>query len=569
MFRKKINGKLRITLVSASLVITSFISYSFVDAYFEVSKNLDIFSSVFREINMYYVDSVEPGKLMKKGIDEMLECLDPYTNFIPESDMEDYRYMTTGQYGGIGAMIRQKDDFIIISEPYEGFPAQKSGLMAGDLILEIDGKSVKGKRTDDISHILKGSPGTKVKLLIKREGSEKNLEKELTREEIKIKSVPWSGFVRNGIGYIRLNSFTENAGRDIGNALKQLKGDGTLNGVVLDLRGNPGGLLFEAVNVANVFISKGKSIVSTRGKVRESERNYKAINEAIDTDVPLVVLVNRGSASASEIVSGSIQDLDRGVIIGQRTFGKGLVQTTRPLPYNAQIKITTAKYYIPSGRCIQALDYSHRNDDGSVGKIPDSLVTSFTTSTGRIVYNGGGIQPDIVMPQEKFSNITSSLISKGIIFDFASEYVRKHPTLTSTEVELTEADFRDFQDFLSRKQYDYSTKSEKSLEEFAKNAEEEKYYSVLKNDIEQLKEKLTHDKQEDVLRNRKEIIELLEEEIASRYFYQVGRIRKSLAHDPELEKAIEVLKDKSLYKGILNGEIKIDASANELPEDQK
>jgi carboxyl-terminal processing protease len=402
-----------------------------------------------------------------------------------------------------------------------------------------------------------------VNLLIKRSGITENFENEITREEIKIKSVPYSGIIRDGIGSIRLNSFTENAGRDIGNALKELKAGGDLQGIVLDLRGNPGGLLNEAVNVSNVFVDKGKEIVSTRGKVRESVRSYKANNEAIDKDVPLVVLVSSGSASASEIVSGTIQDLDRGIIIGQRTFGKGLVQTTRQLPYNTQLKITTAKYYIPSGRCIQALDYSHRNEDGSVGKVPDSLVTTFRTKAGRIVYYGGGVLPDIVMQQEKLSNISASLLSKGIIFDFATDYVRKNPVYATTDVNLTDADFKEFQEFISSRSYDYSTKSEKSLDEFAKNAEEEKYYSELKNDIDQLKLKLAHDKQEDVLKNRNEIIELLEEEIAARYFYQVGRIRKSLAHDPELEKAIEILKDKSYYDGILSGVIKADASTEE------
>ena len=318
MMIKKFIRKYQIAVTAIAVSISSIVGYSFVDDYFEVSKNLDIFATMFREINIYYVDPVDPGKLMKKGIDEMLSDLDPYTNFIPESDIEDYRFMTTGQYGGIGAVIRQKGEFAVISDPYEGFPAQKSGLISGDIILEIDGRSAKGKKTDEISHTLKGSPGTQVKLLIRREGEDTTFIKTLTREEIKVKSVPYSGIIKDGIGYIKLNSFTENAGRDIGNALKEMKAKGKLNGVVLDLRGNPGGLLNEAINVSNVFIEKGKEIVSTKGKMRDLDRTYKSINEAIDKDISVAVLVNSGSASASEIVSGSLQDLDRAVIVGSR-----------------------------------------------------------------------------------------------------------------------------------------------------------------------------------------------------------------------------------------------------------
>lgn len=564
MMIKKFIRKYQIAVTAIAVSISSIVGYSFVDDYFEVSKNLDIFATMFREINIYYVDPVDPGKLMKKGIDEMLSDLDPYTNFIPESDIEDYRFMTTGQYGGIGAVIRQKGEFAVISDPYEGFPAQKSGLISGDIILEIDGRSAKGKKTDEISHTLKGSPGTQVKLLIRREGEDTTFIKTLTREEIKVKSVPYSGIIKDGIGYIKLNSFTENAGRDIGNALKEMKAKGKLNGVVLDLRGNPGGLLNEAINVSNVFIEKGKEIVSTKGKMRDLDRTYKSINEAIDKDISVAVLVNSGSASASEIVSGSLQDLDRAVIVGQRTFGKGLVQTTRPLSYNSQLKITTAKYYVPSGRCIQALDYAHRNEDGSVGKIPDSLVTPYKTSTGRTVYNGGGILPDVILPAKKPSAIVSSLLGKAIIFDFVTSYVRHHSKPATPELKIIESDFEDFQKFIASKDYDYTTKSEKSLEELKKNSEDESYYAELKTDIEALKSKLSHNKLDDVLKNKDEIVSLIQDEIAARYFYQSGRIRSALTHDAEFEKAIEILKDSGKYSGILSGAIKADAGSDDL-----
>ena len=563
MYLKRIISRYKTVVIAVVVAISSVVSYSFVDDYFQITKNLDIFAALFRDVNIYYVDSVNPEKLMKTGIDNMLNSLDPYTNFIPESSSDDYRFMTTGQYGGIGAVIRQNGDYTVISDPYEGFPAQKSGLLAGDVIMKIDGISAKGKRTDEISHSLKGTPGTEVKLLISREGIEKPFEKSLTRAEIKVKSVPYSGIIRDGIGYIKLNNFTEGANREISNALKNMKTSGNLNGVILDIRGNPGGLLNEAVNISNIFVDKGKEIVSTKGKLKDYLRTYKAINEAVEKDIPLVVLVNSGSASASEIVSGSLQDLDRAVIIGQRTFGKGLVQTTRSLSYNTQLKITTSKYYIPSGRCIQALDYSHRNDDGSVGKIPDSLVTAFKTSAGRIVFDGGGILPDVISTPEKLRNISASLLSKNIIFDYATNYFHKHPEGASTIVRLSDSDFADFQSYISTKDYDYSTKSEKSLDELRKNTEEENYFTALKAGLDSLKYKLEHNKQEDVIKNKKEIMSLLEEEIASRYFFQAGRIRQSLLNDPELDRAIEVLNDRGYYSGILSGTVKADASDEE------
>lgn len=561
---KKIQKKIKTSIIIALTCIVSIGSYSFVDEFFEISKNLDIFSSMYREVNIYYVDSTDPGKLMKTGMDAMLESLDPYTNFIPESDIEDYRFMTTGQYGGIGALIRMRENDVIISDPYEGYPAQKSGLQAGDIILEIDGASAKGKKTEDVSRALKGTPNTQVKLLIQRNGEKNALAFELTREEIKVKNVPYYGMVNDGIAYIRLSHFTENAGREVSSALKDLKEKNTITGIVLDLRGNPGGLLHEAVNVSNTFIERGQEIVSTKGKIKDLDRTYRAINSAIDTNTPVALLVNSGSASASEIVSGSIQDLDRGIIVGQRTYGKGLVQTTRPLSYNSQLKITTAKYYIPSGRCIQALDYSNRNPDGSVGKVADSLKKEFKTLAGRKVFDGGGILPDLLTEKTNYSDITNSLISKNIIFDYASNYYRSHDKIASiSEFKLNDADFKDFISFLGDKDYDYVTGSEKKMEELKKKAEQEKSFNDIITEYEALKSKLSHSKQQDVMKNKAEIVQLIEEEIISRYYFQSGRIQLSLKYDNELNEAVKILNDKTQYASILNGSMNAKAEGQE------
>ncbi len=533
---------------------STFASFSFVDNYFEISKNLDIFATLFRELNIYYVDETDPGKLIKKGVDAMLESLDPYTNFITESEIEDYRFMTTGQYGGIGALIQQRETQVIVKDPYEGFPAQLSDLRAGDIILEIDGKSTVGKKTDDVSKVLKGQPKTSVKLLIQRTGEKKSFEKIIVRDEIKVKSVPYFSEIGNKIGYVKLNSFTESASGELKQAFNELKSKNQITGLVLDLRGNPGGLLNEAVNIVNIFIDKGKEIVSTKGKVSEWDKSYKAINTALDTEMPIVVLVNSGSASASEIVSGALQDLDRGVVLGQRTFGKGLVQTTRPLSYNTQLKVTTAKYYIPSGRCIQSLDYSHHNEDGSVGKVADSLMRPFKTKAGRTVYDGGGILPDIVLEQNKFSNISQSLMNKYLIFDYATEYRVKHETILPVkEFQLDESDFSGLVAFLSDKEYDYVTKSEKALEDLKLNAEKEKYFTEISKEYENLQQKMMHNKKEDLIKNKEEVMRLLKEEIVSRYYYQKGRYEVNLSSDPEIKKAVQILADKPTYNSILAG----------------
>ena len=551
--------KFKFFIIAALLGGYAIISYSFVDSYFEVSKNLDIFATLFRELNIYYVDETNPGDLMKKGIDDMLESLDPYTNYIPESEIEDYRYMTTGQYGGIGALIRQDGDYVIISEPYEGFPAQKADLRAGDKILKINDTDAKGKKTDDISKFLKGQPSSTIKLLVEREGEKNPIEKTINREEIKIKSVSYSNMISPAIGYIKLTGFTENAANEVKDALLELKKNPELKSIVLDLRGNPGGLLKEAVDIVNLFEEKGTDIVSTRGKVKDWDQTHKAMNSPIDLNIPIAILIDRGSASASEIVSGALQDLDRGVVIGQRSYGKGLVQQTRPLSYNAQLKVTVAKYYTPSGRCIQALDYSHRNDDGSVAKIPDSLISAFKTKNGRIVYDGGGVAPDIKTEAQKYSSILGSLASKNLIFNYATKYRIAHATIDSArDFRLTDAEYEDFVAFLNGKDYDYTTKTEKTLEELKDDAKDDKALDALKDDIEALKAKVTHNKKDDLVKYKPEIKQFLEEDIASRYYYQKGRLEATLKDDSDLKEAMSLLNDSGRYKTILTTIVKSD-----------
>jgi carboxyl-terminal processing protease len=549
----RISRKIKIFTAITLLLGSSVMFYAFNDKDFQISKNLDIFVSLFRELNLYYVDDINPEKLIETGINSMLASLDPYTTFIPESKMADFRFMTTGKYGGIGALIRKAGDYSMISEPYKGFPAFNAGLQAGDTIISIDSTSIKGKSISDVSELLKGTPNTQLKLVIKRIGVKEPISKTLTREEVTINNVPYYGMLDDSIGYVRLTSFTKDAANDVKKALLDLKTKNAKS-IILDLRGNPGGLLVEAVGVSNLFVPKGQEIVSTKGRVKQWDQTYVTTNPAIDPDIPLVVLVNHGSASASEIVSGSLQDLDRAVIVGQRTFGKGLVQTTRPLSYNTELKVTTAKYYIPSGRCIQALDYSHRNPDGSVGHIPDSLISAFKTKDGRTVYDGGGIKPDITINGETPGAITINLYAKNMLFDFATLYKEKHDSIGPLDkFHLTDADYQDFENFLKSKSFDYTTKSDDTLEDLIKIAKQEKYYTQAKPEFDALKLKLAHNLNKDLTTFKSEIEELLSEEIVSRYYYQTGRIQESLQDDQQLEKAMDVLKSKQLYNSILNG----------------
>jgi carboxyl-terminal processing protease len=549
---KKIKKYALILLLS----FASIFSVGFVDNYFEISKNLDIFSSLYKELNIYYVDETDSGDLMKTAIDAMLESLDPYTTYIPESEKEDFEFMTTGQYGGIGAVITRKGDWVYVSEPYEGFPADKVGLIAGDKFVEIAGKSVEGKSTEDVSKVLKGEPNTSVKVLIEREGVKKPFEVEITRQEIKLNSVPYYGMVSDSIGYIKTRSFTRNISKEVSDAYNELNSDNQLKGLVLDLRSNPGGLLNEAIKMSNLFIDQGQEIVFTKGKVKEWDKSYKTRSTALDTSMPLVVLINRSSASASEIVSGAIQDLDRGVVLGQRSFGKGLVQQTRKLSYNAQLKVTTAKYYIPSGRCIQALDYSSRDEDGSVGKTPDSLRTEFKTLVNkRTVYDGGGITPDIEIEPHKYSNILRSVISKRHIFNFANSFRSNNDSISSAKTfVVTDAIYDDFKQFLNDKEYEYETKTEKTISSIKKDAEKEKYLEDLEEELEALTLKMEQSKNNDIERFKDEIIEVLEAEIATRYYYQKGKIEATLKHDEELAEAINVLNDLEKYNAILLGD---------------
>lgn len=523
---------------------------------FEMSKNIELFGAVYKELNAYYVDEPMPGQLMKEGIDAMLESLDPYTVYYPESDIEDYRFMTTGQYGGIGAVIRKNGDYSQVADPYEGYPAQKAGLLAGDMILEIDGKSIKGMNSDEVSRFLKGAPGTTVKLKVKREGENTTIEKILTREEIKIKDVPYFGMINDKTGYIKLTGFTNSASQEVKAAFKELKEKKGMKQLVFDLRGNGGGLLTEAVSIVNIFVPRGTEIVKQKGRMPNMNISYPAKEEPLDLEMPLVVLIDEGSASASEIVSGSIQDLDRGVVIGQRSFGKGLVQQTRNLPYNSMMKLTVAKYYTPSGRCIQKLDYSHKDKSGKATSTADSLLKKFKTKNGREVYDGRGIDPDVLVEQKEYSKIVASLYAQNILFDYATKFHRENKNVSSArDFRMNDTQYKDFLAFVQNKDYSYKTMSEDKFEELKKTAEREKYFQGAEAEFDALLKKIKPSKEDDLIRFKDEIIEFLESEIVGRYYYQNGRVEHSLSTDPEILRAIEILNDVPRYKGILNGSI--------------
>lgn len=543
--------KRKIFLVVSAAVMLITVAFTNNTDQFELSKNLDVFASLYRELNTRYVDETDPGKLMKTGIDAMLESLDPYTNYYPESEIEDYKFMQTGQYGGIGSMVHKIGDYCVISEPYEGFPAYKSGLRAGDKILEINAVSAKGKNVSDLSKILKGEPGSKVKLKIERQGKEMDFE--ITREEIQVKSVPYYAMLDKGIGYIKLTSFTEKAGKEVREALQDLSKDNQLKGLIFDLRGNPGGLLRESIDIVNYFVDKGTAVVETKGKYKNTSEVRKTLNAPINTQLPLTVLVDGGSASASEIVSGSLQDLDRAVVIGQKTYGKGLVQGTYNLSYNAMLKVTIAKYYTPSGRCIQKIDYGHRDDKGKAIKIADSLKTTFKTKNGREVIDGDGVKPDIEIEKEKGNPVLGALIEKNHIFNFATEYRAAHESITTAkEFKVSDELFNEFVAYLKDKDYSYNTNSDRLLNEFKKTAGDEKYIDAVKEEYEALHKKLQAQKNSDLVLFKDEIKQMLKEEIASRYYYQKGRAEAGLSNDKFIDKAVEILLTQEKYNALLN-----------------
>jgi len=514
---------------------------------FEIAKNLDIYHTLFRELNMYYVDDIDPNKLVKTSIDDMLQSLDPYTNYISEDQIEDFRFMTTGEYAGIGALISQHGKDIIIAEPYEGFPAQKFGLKAGDVILEVEGKDTKKMTTEDVSNLLKGPANKPVSIKVQRMGEKKPLSFDVIREKISIGAVPYYGMLDNNTAYIRLTQFTANCSEDVKKAFLDLKKKNP-DALVLDLRGNPGGLLNEAVDIVNLFVPQGEEIVSTRGKIKQGDHTYVATNEPIDTTIKIAVLVNRGSASASEIVAGAIQDLDRGIIVGSRTFGKGLVQVTRDLSYNTKLKVTTAKYYVPSGRCIQMLDYSHRNEDGSVGQIPDSLITEFTTKHGRKVYDGGGIVPDMKIDQETLSTLGIELVTQFKIFDFATKFSNEIASIPQPEdFVITDDIYNQFLNFVKSGDFHYDSESQDEFNKLIETAKQEKYYSIAQSEFDALKAKLEPNLDKDLKEFKDEISELLKDEIVTRYYYQEGAIRSAIKDDNGVKKAIDALHSETAF----------------------
>lgn len=552
-FMKKIRSA-RFTIVAVIMIVAG-VSIAFLSTQetrdFRIAKNLDIFLALFRELNTFYVDELNPDKLVKTGIDNMLKTLDPYTVYYPESEGDEVTFMTTGKYGGIGSLVRGGGEYVVISLVYKGFPADVAGIKAGDILKKVDGVSLKGVDTDVVSEKLKGNPGTIINLTIERNGKEMDFS--VKREKIAVPSVPYFGMIDSNTGYIRFTNFTQNCTDDVRKALIELKNNNARQ-IILDLRSNPGGLLTEAVDIVNLFVGTGNEIVSTKGKVKQFDEAFKTTKSAVDEKIPLAVIINRGSASASEIVAGAIQDLDRGIIVGQRSYGKGLVQITRPLSYNTQLKVTTAKYYIPSGRCIQALDFSHPNEDGSVGIIPDSLISEFKTRNGRVVKNGGGITPDIEIAPESLSQIATELFFRNYIFDFASIYYWSHPGFKSIdEFSFTDKDYADFENYLTARKFSYKTITEMSLNELIANAKKEKYYDLHKDIFTELQKELNHTLDNDLTTFKNEITELLEDEIIGRYFYEEGSIAWTVKTDEQVLKAVEILNKSQDYNSILQG----------------
>ncbi|WKZ65308.1 MAG: S41 family peptidase [Flavobacteriales bacterium] len=534
------SGKWRNLAIGAAIAAGGALTVAAGDSYFEISKNLEIFTDLYKELNIYYVDDTQPGKLMKTGIDAMLSSLDPYTQYIPESDMEDYRFQTTGQYGGIGALIKRKGDAVVVSEPYENYPAMKAGIWAGDEIVEVDGRKVTGLATDEVSKLLKGQSGTVVKVVTRREGA--TTAHALTREEIKIPDVPYKGFVddQRKVGYIKLNSFTQTAGSEVRKAMKELKDEGASH-LILDLRGNGGGLLREAVNIVNLFVPKNQLVVETRGRISEWDKTYKTLSDPLDAEIPLAVLVDGQSASASEIVSGALQDLDRAVVVGERTFGKGLVQQTKDLLYNSKLKVTVAKYYIPSGRCIQKLDYAQRDSSGKAVEVKEEAITTFKTRNGRPVVDGRGILPDVEVMEHELAKIVGGLYEEDLFFDFATRYRLSHADIGPPEsFVVTDEIYRSFVDFVKDKHFDYDTESIEALEALVAKTKQERYFEHAEDEIAALRKELAPDRSEELVRFRSDIEEVLRSEIVARYHFQTGRAKAAISTDPYVKRAVEL-----------------------------
>jgi carboxyl-terminal processing protease len=537
------------------LVVFTALAFAFrapAEKYFDIAKSLDIYATLFKEVNAYYVDEIEPQKLVRKSIDGMLESLDPYTDYIPEDEIESFRITTTGQYGGIGALISIVNKKTVVSHPYKDFPAYKSGIKVGDEILAVDGQPVKGKSTSEISAMLKGQPKTDVEVTLRRFGSKEDLKLKIKREKISITNLAYYGMVDLETGYIKLDDFTPGASREVADALMELKESGATK-LILDLRDNPGGLLHEAVNIVNLFVPKGKEVVSTKGKVQEWNKTYNTLNNPVDTEIPMCVLVSEGSASAAEIVAGALQDYDRAVLVGKKTFGKGLVQTTRPLAYNSQLKVTTAKYHIPSGRCIQALDYAHRKADGSVEKFADSVKSEFKTRNGRKVFDGGGLDPDINVENEYLGTITTALITGQYVFEFATMYCAENPAPTDFKTfRISDQDYEKFLTYIKSNKFTYTTPLERSTKQLIEAAKNEKFFPELEGQLNTLKTKIEAAKTDDLNRFKPEIKEILEEQIAFNFGLNEGQAQISLTRDKAVLVAQKLLSNGNEHSRILS-----------------
>ncbi len=559
---KKFLNRRNGVLLAAVLVAVAFFSFkSGDDRNFQIAKNLDTFNSIVKELDMFYVDTLDPNKTVREGIDYMLSSLDPYTEYYPEDDQAELQQMLNASFGGIGSLItyNQKLKRSMIAEPFEGTPAAKVGLKAGDILMEIDGKDLAGKNNQEVSQMLRGAVGTSFKLKVERpdeKGGTRPLEFDIVRQTIQTPMIPYDTIFNKNVGYINLSTFSGTPSKDFKKTFLKLKKEG-ITSLVIDLRGNGGGRLEEAVEIANFFLPRGKVIVTTKGKTKQASNTYKTLREPLDLDIPITVLVNGATASASEILSGAFQDFDRAVIVGSRTFGKGLVQTTRPLPYGGVMKLTTSKYYIPSGRCVQAIDYKHRNEDGSVGTIPDSLTTVFHTAAGREVRDGGGVMPDIEVKQEKLPNILFYLVRDNLIFDYATQYCLKHPSIPSPqEFKVIDADYNDFKAMVKKADFKYDQQSEKIMKTLKEAAKFEGYLDEASEEIKALEKKLTHNLDRDLDYFSKDIRSMIADEIIKRYYYTRGGIIQQLKDDDGLQAALKILADPVKYKETLSAPVK-------------